>query len=68
MTRTALRLVTDADLDAYEAGLELTARYEIALHSGDELELRRVEALIAGHDIAHGTQLLTDLYDEPAAA
>ena len=62
MTRiAALRIVTDADLDAYEAGLELTARYEIALHSGDELELRRVEALIAGHDIAHGTQLLADL-------
>ncbi|MFH8926369.1 hypothetical protein ACH4D4_04870 [Streptomyces pristinaespiralis] len=62
MTRTALRLVTDADLDAYEAEQaarrELTARHAWALHSGDELELRRVEALIAGHDIAHGTQIL----------
>jgi len=61
----SLRLITDAVLDAYEAEekarRELTARHAWALHSGDELELRRVEALIAGHDIQHGTALLADL-------
>ena len=57
----ALRLVSNADLDAYEAGLELATRYEIALALGDELDLRRVEALIAAHDVQHGTQLLAEL-------
>jgi hypothetical protein len=61
----SLRLISAADLDAYEAEQEarrdLTARHAWALHNGDELELRRVEALIAGHDIVHGTQLLADL-------
>ncbi|WP_406730915.1 hypothetical protein [Streptomyces sp. NBC_01794] len=61
----ALRLVSNADLDAYEAEqkarLELTTRYDIALQLGDELDLRRVEALIATHDYTHGTQLLTEL-------
>lgn len=57
----SLRLITDAVLDAYEAGLQLTARYEIALNSGDELEVRRVEALIADHDQRHGTRLLNDI-------
>lgn len=57
----ALRLVSNADLDAYEAGVKLMARYEISLHSGDELEFRRVEALIAAHDYLHGTQLLAEL-------
>lgn len=57
----SLRLITDAVLDAYEAGLQLATRYEIALDRGDELDLRRVEALIADHDQQHGTQLLTDL-------
>lgn len=58
---TLLRLVSDADLDAYEAGLKLATRYEIALGTGDELEVRRVEALIAAHDFRHGTQLLAEL-------
>ena len=62
MTRARhVRLVSNADLDAYEAGVKLTARYEIASHSGDELELRRVEALIAAHDFQHATQLLAEL-------
>lgn len=66
----ALRLVSNADLDAYEAGLKLATRYEIALDRGDELDLRRVEALIAAHDLQHGTQLLDELADltQPAAA
>lgn len=72
----SLRLITNADLDAYEAeqtarlraaqdaheaGLELMTRYEIALGVGDELDLRRIEALIADHDVAHGSQLLDEL-------
>lgn len=61
----SLRLITDAILDAYEAQeearRELTARHAWALHTGDELDLRRVEALIADHDQQHGTQLLADL-------
>jgi len=61
----SLRLITTAVLDAYEAELQarrdLTARYEWALRDGDELELRRVEALIADHDHRHGTQLSADL-------
>jgi len=62
MTRDRhVRIVSNADLDAYEAGLALTARHEIAVDKGDELEIRRIEALIAGHDIEHGTQLLADL-------
>ncbi|MET9517443.1 hypothetical protein [Streptomyces sp. NPDC002994] len=39
----------------------LTTRYEIALDSGDDLDLRRAEALIAAHDHVHGGQLLTEL-------
>ena len=61
MSTPTLRLITDAVLDAYEAGVALTVRYEIALHSGDELEIRRVAALIADHDHRHGTQLSADL-------
>jgi len=57
----SLRLITDAVLDAYEAGLQLATRYEIAIDRDDELDLRRVEALIADHDQQHGTQLLNDL-------
>lgn len=57
----ALRLVSNADLDAYEAGLELATRYEITLALGDELDLRRVEALIAAHDLQYGTRLLDDI-------
>jgi hypothetical protein len=61
----ALRLVSNADLDAYEAEqaarLALATRYEIAVDRGDELDLRRVEALIAAHDIQHGTQLLHEI-------
>lgn len=58
-----LHLITD--LDAYEAEqqarLDLQTRYEWALRDGDELDLRRVEALIAGHDLQHGTQLLHEI-------
>lgn len=66
MSRIAhLRLVSNADLDAYEAAqrerLELTTRWEIAIDKGDELDLRRLEALISDHDQRHGTQLLADL-------
>ncbi|MFE6126781.1 hypothetical protein ACFQ6Q_00690 [Streptomyces sp. NPDC056437] len=64
-----LRLIVNADLDAYEAAeaarirreaeaaevsrearLELEAYYEIAVHSGDELDIRRIEALLADID------------------
>jgi len=59
-----LHLITDI-LDAYEATeaarLALATRYDIALDNGDKLGLRRVEALIAAHDIQHGTQLLDEL-------
>ncbi|MDI9885930.1 hypothetical protein QMZ92_16470 [Streptomyces sp. HNM0645] len=50
---TYLRRVSNADLDAYEARLALETRLEIALGTGDELEQRRVEALISDHDRRH---------------
>jgi hypothetical protein len=59
----ALRLVTNANLDAYEARLALITRWEIAVGTGNELERKRVEALISDHDQRHGTRLNT-----PAAA
>ncbi|NUL14496.1 hypothetical protein [Streptomyces lunaelactis] len=67
----ALRLVSNADLDAYEARLDLITRYEIALGKGDQLDLRRVEALIAAHDAEHGGPSLLDELaglHQPAAA
>lgn len=52
-----LRLLATADLDAYEAvqrfRLGLSTRYEIALDAGDQLGLRRVEALAAAHEMQH---------------
>lgn len=54
MSRIAyLRIVSNADLDAYERRLALETRLEIALGTGDELEQRRVEALISDHDQRH---------------
>lgn len=57
-----LRLVSNADLDAYEARQALILRWEIAVGLGDELEIRRVEALISNHDQQHGNPT------EPAVA
>lgn len=52
-----LRLLVTADLDAYEAvqqeRLALATRYEIALDAGDELGMKRVEALAAVHEMRH---------------
>jgi len=57
MSRTSLRLVTTADLDAYEADqkarLAIATSYEIALNLGDELGTRRAEALAADYDMRH---------------
>ncbi|GFH34315.1 hypothetical protein [Streptomyces pacificus] len=47
-------LLTDV-LDVYEYRLALETRLEIALGTGDQLEQRRVEALISDHDQRHGT-------------
>jgi hypothetical protein len=49
-----------ADLDAYEAEqrarLDLQARYEIALDSGDELAMRRIEKLAEKYDLRHADE------------
>lgn len=61
----SLRLITDADLDAYEAEqairLELITRYEIAVGVGNQLAVRAAKKAIKVHDLRHGTQLLADL-------
>lgn len=51
----------EAAIQARAARIDLTARWEVAVELGDELDVRRVEALIADHDTRHGTQLLAEL-------
>lgn len=61
----SLRLITDAELDAYEAGekerVDLSARYEIAVGLGNQLAIRSAKKAIKVHDLRHGTRLLDDL-------
>ncbi|WP_405999829.1 hypothetical protein [Streptomyces sp. NBC_00829] len=54
-----------------EARLELATRYEIAVHAGDQLTVRCIEALVADIDARtpHGPRLLAQIRrNHPAAA
>lgn len=66
-------------LDAYDveqaARLELATRYEIAVDAGDQLGMRRIEALAATHELRYpSTPPVLDSwhngirYDAPVAA
>ncbi|MFF3324943.1 hypothetical protein [Streptomyces sp. NPDC002889] len=61
----SLRLITDAELDAYEAiekeRVDLSTRYEIAVGLGDQLAIRSAKKAIKVHDLRHGTSLLAEL-------
>lgn len=61
----SLRLITDADLDAYEAEqqarLELVTRYEIAVGLGNQFAIRSAKKAIKVHDLRHGSRLLDEL-------
>jgi hypothetical protein len=61
----SLHLLSDL-LDSHDATekavLDFRTRYEIALSTGDELDVRRVRALAAGFELRHpGVQVLDEL-------
>jgi len=61
-----LRLLVSADLDAYEARenavLDFTTRLEVALSTGDELDVHRVRAEAAGFELRNpGVRVLDEL-------